>query len=517
MAVEDAITAPREEKEKAGSPGRRRTKFDVFNAVLSHLSDSVAVSPQLENSLLAHFNRLPLSYAMDFTVERAEDALTHIQLLEEARDPANCPSVSVRVVQAPRAIDSNTTKYELNTNLEGLESNNDEKTVHARLMYEIIFSADDKPKVLNQLTSVLGLLGLDIQEAHAYSTNDGFSLVVFVAVGWLDEETDQLKQALTNKIERVKVPEMKDEKQVLTSSHGHVIIPTDEQSVWEINFNLLRFGNKVASGSYGDLYKGTYCSQEVAIKVIKAEGVNVNVLREFAHEVSIMRKIRHKNVVQFIGACTRPKLCIVTEFMSGGSLYDYLHKENDFLKVPALLRVAIDVSKGMNYLHQNNIIHRDLKTANILMDENKVVKVSDFGVARVKAQSGVMTAETGTYRWMAPEVIAHKLYDHKADVFSFGILLWELLTGKVPYDDMTPVQAAIGVVQKGLRPTIPNETNSKLAELIEKCWQQEPSLRPDFSQILEALNAISKEVGDNSEDRKTKSPRNLFSFMRNRN
>jgi serine/threonine protein kinase len=91
--------------------------------------------------------------------------------------------------------------------------------------------------------------------------------------------------------------------------------------------------------------------------------------------------------------------------MSGGSVYDYLHKHKGVFKLPALIGVAMDVSKGMSYLHQNNIIHRDLKTANLLMDENGTVKVADFGVARVKAQSGVMTAETGTYRWMAPEVI----------------------------------------------------------------------------------------------------------------
>lgn len=89
--------------------------------------------------------------------------------------------------------------------------------------------------------------------------------------------------------------------------------------------------------------------------------------------------------------------------MSGGSIYDYLHKQKCGLKLPLLLRVAIDVSKGMNYLHRNKIIHRDLKAANLLMNENGVVKVADFGVARVQAQYGVMTAETGTYRWMAPE------------------------------------------------------------------------------------------------------------------
>jgi serine/threonine protein kinase len=252
--------------------------------------------------------------------------------------------------------------------------------------------------------------------------------------------------------------------------------------------------------------------------VLKPERINVDMQREFAQEVYIMRKVRHKNVVQFIGACTKPpNLCIVTEYMSGGSVYDYLHKHKGVFKLPALIGVAMDVSKGMSYLHQNNIIHRDLKTANLLMDENGTVKVADFGVARVKAQSGVMTAETGTYRWMAPEVIEHKPYDHKADVFSFGILLWELLTGKIPYEYLTPLQAAVGVVQKGLRPTIPKHTHAKLSELLQKCWQQDPALRPDFSEILETLQRIAEEVGDEHEGKnKDKLLGGFFSALRGR-
>jgi serine/threonine protein kinase len=101
---------------------------------------------------------------------------------------------------------------------------------------------------------------------------------------------------------------------------------------------------------------------------------------------------------------SRLSLSHLIEFMPGGSVYDYLHKQKGVFKLPTLFKVAIDICKGMSYLHQNNIIHRDLKAANLLMDENEVVKVADFGVARVKAQTGVMTAETGTYRWMAPEV-----------------------------------------------------------------------------------------------------------------
>ncbi|KAE8715905.1 putative ROTUNDIFOLIA like 6 [Hibiscus syriacus] len=171
----------------------------------------------------------------------------------------------------------------------------------------------------------------------------------------------------------------------------------------------------------------------------------------------------------------------------------------------------------MNYLHQNNIIHRDLKTANLLMDENQVVKVTDFGVARVQAHSGVMTAETGTYRWMAPEVIEHKPYDHKADVFSFGRAHWELLTEVVDTFSRilsTPLQAAVGVVQKNLRPTIPKNTHPRLGELLERCWQQDPTQRPNFSKIIEILQQIDREIANKGEDRNmSKSSGGVFSSM----
>ncbi|CAN1276307.1 Serine/threonine-protein kinase STY46 [Linum perenne] len=460
----------------------------------------------------------------------------HKRLLHLAHDPANRPVIEVRLVQVPPSSDGTSNHpdsprgesdrssrlskhpppaFGSSHNLEALaleendsDGQDDDHSVHAnskfsrRAMHEITFSAEDKPKLLSQLTSLLADVGLNIQEAHAFSTVDG----------WPYEETEQLRTALIKEALEIE----KFEPIRIKQDPDSVTIPNDGTDVWEIDLKQLKFDNMVASGAYGDLYKGTYCSQEVAIKVLKSERINTDMQKEFAQEVYIMRKVRHKNVVQFIGACTKPpSLCIVTEFMSGGSVYDYLHKHKGVFKLPSVLKVAIDISKGMNYLHQNNIIHRDLKAANILMDENEVVKVADFGVARVQAQSGVMTAETGTYRWMAPEVIEHKPYDHKADVFSFAIVLWELLTGKLPYEYLTPLQAAVGVVQKGLRPTIPKHTNPKLTELLEKCWQQDPSLRPDFSEIIEILRQTAKEVGEEQGNgRKEKSHGGFLSVLR---
>ncbi|KAK9690699.1 hypothetical protein RND81_09G148100 [Saponaria officinalis] len=526
---------------------QHRQKLQVYNEVLRKLKElqhPEAMLPNFDDELWAHFHRLPARYALDVNVERAEDVLTHKRLLQLAHDPANRPAFDVRLVQVlhasePPSVDKTQESspsirkshpppaFGSSPNLEALaldgdtphddEENNDANASSRLLrpMHEITFSTDDKPKLLSQLTSLLAEVGLNIQEAHAFSSTDGYSLDVFVVDGWPYEETQRLRSALEKELIQIEnsswrsqqssSPSDEQDQAQIECNRDHVEIPNDGTDVWEIDPRLLNFENKVASGSYGDLYKGTYCSQDVAIKVLKAERINTDLQKEFAQEVFIMRKVRHKNVVQFIGACTKPpSLCIVTEFMSGGSVYDFLHKRKGIFKLPTLIKAAIDVSKGMNYLHQNNIIHRDLKAANLLMDENEVVKVADFGVARVKAQSGVMTAETGTYRWMAPEVIEHKPYDHKADVFSFAIVLWEMLSGKLPYDYLTPLQAAVGVVQKGLRPTIPKNCHPKFAELLEKCWQQDPALRPNFSEIIPILQEIAKEVAGGEERDKDK-------------
>ncbi|PPS04632.1 hypothetical protein GOBAR_AA16029 [Gossypium barbadense] len=289
-------------------------------------------------------------YALDVNVEREEDVLTHKRLLHLAEDPANRPVFEVRMVQ---------------------------------------------------LTSLLAEIGLNIQEAHAFSTTDGYSLDVFVVDGWPSEEIEELKNALEKEISKSKLQEQsysrkssvmtEHVKERVVSLPSCVEIPTDGTDVWEIDARQLKIENRIASGSYADLYRGTYCSQEVAIKVLKPEQITREMLREFSQEVYIM-KIRHKNVVQLIGACTRsPNLCIVTEFMARGSIYDYLHKQRGVFKLPSLLKVAVDVSKGMNYLHQNNIIHRDLKTANLLMDENQVADEGEDG-CNIKSSDAFFSA-----------------------------------------------------------------------------------------------------------------------------
>lgn len=541
---------------------KRRQKVEVYHEVLRRLKESEveeSCRPGFEDELWNHFTRLPLRYALDVNIEKAQDVLMHKKLLQLALDPNTRPAFEVRLVQVHPFSDGNpgdlthsacTTSDGQNVDFPGrlhppptfcqssnlgfglqadyafTQDGNSSASGISKLFrpsHEITISTNDKPKLLSQLTSIFSEVGLNIQEAHVFSTIDGYSLDVFVVDGWANEDTDQLINVLTKEIPKIEeysglnqelLPPGLGNSKIKLLPEQVVDIPTDGSDVWEIDSKLLKFEYKIATGSIGDLYKGTFRSQDVAIKVLRTEHLNVNMQREFVQEVYILRRVRHKNVVQFIGACTRPPLlCIVTEYMSGGSVYDFLHKKKGFLKLPALLKVATDVARGMSYLHQNNIIHRDLKAANLLMDENEVVKVADFGVARVQAESGVMTAETGTYRWMAPEVIEHKPYNHKADVFSYGIVLWELLTGKLPYEHLTPLQAAVGVVQKGLRPTVPRHTHPLLVELLERCWQQEPASRPEFTEIIDILQQIATRVVQEERASKRRSLGGAYQFM----
>ncbi|XP_074272538.1 serine/threonine-protein kinase STY46-like isoform X1 [Silene latifolia] len=502
---------------------------DVYNRLIEIGNDEAVTNPDFRDVLDSHFNRLPSSYGLDVNIDRAEDVLLHRKLLALAKGSEKQPVFHVRylenfwnksesdedhggesvssVLRPLSDVNRDTCvhnrdevrEFEPCSKLEDLNlevRQNSEKRQEHVLFHEVIFSTPDKPKLLSQLSALLSDLGLNIREAHVFSTTDGYSLDVFVVDGWSIEDADSLHKAMEEAIIR---------SEGSWSGSVHSQFPVDnalatqaEPGKWEIDRKLLKIGEKIASGSCGDLYRGLYLGQDVAIKFLKSEHLSEGSEDEFAQEVDILRQVQHENVVRFIGACTKsPNLCIVTEYMPGGSLYNYLHRNRKNLQLSELLKFATDVSKGMEYLHHSNIIHRDLKTANLLMDTLQTVKVADFGVARFLHQEGVMTAETGTYRWMAPEVINHQPYDQKADVFSFAIVLWELATAKVPYENMTPLQAALGVRQ-GLRPELPENTHPRLLNLMKRCWDTVPANRPSFSVIRVELEELQLSVQESS-------------------
>ena len=164
------------------------------------------------------------------------------------------------------------------------------------------------------------------------------------------------------------------------------------------------------------------------------------------------------------------------------------------LDVPLRLSLLIHIAKGMQYLHSfpSKIIHRDLKSLNVLVTEDWIAKVTDFGLSRFTAMSGSeqMTGQAGTYQWMAVEVIKGQSYTEKVDVFSFGVIMWEVLTGEVPYLGMQPIQIVSAVVTENQRPPIPSSMPHDQASLIRSCWDLNPRIRPSFDDILSRLEAM---------------------------
>uniref|UniRef100_A0A1D1YSR6 non-specific serine/threonine protein kinase n=2 Tax=Anthurium amnicola TaxID=1678845 RepID=A0A1D1YSR6_9ARAE len=279
----------------------------------------------------------------------------------------------------------------------------------------------------------------------------------------------------------------------LVSSGGEIKGEGEEE--WSADMSQLFIGNKFATGRHSRIYHGIYKQREVAIKMMSQpeedESLAVSLERQFTSEVAFLLQLRHPNIISFVGACKRPPVfCIITEYLAGGSLRKYLHKQEPHsLPLKLVLELALDIACGMSYLHSRGILHRDLKSENLLLGEDMHVKVADFGISCLESQRGSAKGFMGTYRWMSPEMIKGKQYTRKVDVYSFGIVLWELLTALIPFHDMTPEQAAFAVSQKNARPTIPTACPPALNHLINRCWSTNPDKRPQFNQIVSILQS----------------------------
>ncbi|KAG2691114.1 hypothetical protein I3843_09G216300 [Carya illinoinensis] len=271
---------------------------------------------------------------------------------------------------------------------------------------------------------------------------------------------------------------------------------------------LLFIGTKIGEGAHGKVYEGRiisfrYGDQIVAIKVLNRGSTfeeRAALESRFAREVNMMSRVKHENLVKFIGACQDPLMVIVTELLPGMSLRKYLNSiRPNILDLYVAINFSLDVARAMECLHANGIIHRDLKPDNLLLTASqKSLKLADFGLAREESVTEMMTAETGTYRWMAPELYStvtlrqgeKKHYNNKVDVYSFGIVLWELLTNRMPFEGMSNLQAAYAAAFKQERPSLPEDLSPDLAFIIQSCWVEDPNLRPSFSQIIRMLNAF---------------------------
>ncbi|PPS15612.1 hypothetical protein GOBAR_AA04963 [Gossypium barbadense] len=295
---------------------------------------------------------------------------------------------------------------------------------------------------------------------------------------------------------------------------------------YEILWEDLTIGDQIGQGSCGTVYHGLWFESEVAVKVFSKQEYADDVINAFREEVSLMKRLRHPNVLLFMGVVvSSQRLCIVTEFLPRShSLFQFI------------LLIELSQARGMNYLHNCNppIIHRDLKSSNLLVDKNWTVKVGDFGLSRLKHKTYLTTKSgKGTPQWMAPEVLRSEPSDEKyvdpiphplnctskcpspqpyhvclsftadlvflvlcglrSDVYSFGVILWELATEKIPWEKHNAMQlvAAVGFMNQRLE--IPKELDPRWASIIKICWNSDPKSRPTFQELLNKLRDLQRQ------------------------
>ena len=305
----------------------------------------------------------------------------------------------------------------------------------------------------------------------------------------------------------------------------------------EIKPSEIEFGEEIGSGTEACVLKAKWESRPIAIK--KFRGIPSTT--QFQRELSIMSLVQHPNLLRCYGGYSDTKkdeYYLVMDLMDtdvhaalqqvassgpapGNASPPPMLARSDprsssplrnsspaitanaqpgfkrtwEIRYPQMLKIALHTARGMEYLHECNLIHRDLKSVNLLIDEHYNAKVCDFGLSRIIAPKNQnMTGNVGTVSWIAPEVFEKQPYDAKADVYSFGIVMWELYTKQVPFQDLNTFEIPMAVI-KGERPPIPKECPKEYAKLMQSCWHKKPAKRPTFQKIVKSLLKLTKDNG----------------------
>ncbi|XP_042486031.1 serine/threonine-protein kinase STY8-like [Macadamia integrifolia] len=263
----------------------------------------------------------------------------------------------------------------------------------------------------------------------------------------------------------------------------------DEIGKWLLNSDQVEFIDQIGPTSFKGVYKG----KRVAIEKLKGCEKGCSYEFELRRDLLELMTCGHRNILQFHGVCIEEThgLCVVTKMMEGGSVQEIIQK-NRKLQTKEILRIAIDVAEGMKFMNDHDVAYRDLNSQRILLDRQGHAGVGDMGIVTACKDNGEVTEyETDGYRWLAPEIIAGDpesvTETWMSNVYSYGMVVWEMVTGEAAYSAYSPVQAAVGIAACGLRPEIPKDCPQLLRSLMMKCWNNCPSKRPQFSEILAIL------------------------------
>ncbi|KAK3020103.1 hypothetical protein RJ639_003727 [Escallonia herrerae] len=263
----------------------------------------------------------------------------------------------------------------------------------------------------------------------------------------------------------------------------------EEIGKWLLNTDNLDFTDQIGPTTFKGVYKG----KRVGIEKLKGCDKGNSYDFELRKDLLEFMTCGHKNILQFYGVCIDENhgLCVVTKLMEGGSVHDVMTR-NKKLQAKDIIRVAADIAEGIKFMIDHGVVYVDLNSQRILLDRNGNACLGDMGiVAACKGVGEAMEYETDGYRWLAPEIIAGDpetvSETWMSNVYSFGMVVWEMVTGEAAYSAFSPVQAAVGIAACGLRPDIPKECPQILRSLMMKCWNNSPSERPQFAEILSIL------------------------------
>lgn len=266
---------------------------------------------------------------------------------------------------------------------------------------------------------------------------------------------------------------------------------------FEVDLSDYQFSRMLGKGTYGNVWLGMnkYTGWNAAVKELITKELDQQQISFFKREVEILIKAKDPFLLDLIGFTSKPPYSILTSYMQCGSLWDMIHNHPGTINGTQKTNIALGIAHAMRKLHAKNIIHRDLKSPNILLDDKVLPKVADFGLGRFVSEDAnekYMTKCVGTPIWMAPEQIKSDNYDKSVDVYAYGMILYEMFTEVVPFKGYSDVQI-FQSVEKHLRPELPSVENQpkqvqKLATLISLCWADDPSLRPSFEKIFKLFS-----------------------------
>lgn len=263
---------------------------------------------------------------------------------------------------------------------------------------------------------------------------------------------------------------------------------------YDIPCEDLRLDVALGCGGFGTVYMATRLStaELLAVKEVRSDKLTLSTWASLYSEVDTMSELRHRYVLEFVGAHIKEPYRIITRYCPGKSLFDRLHRSQSSTKLTPkqLTMIAYQVAEGMRFLHEKGIVHRDLKTMNILLDKNDAAKIADFGLAGMIRDILLDKNEhfiggVGTPHYTAPEVLDRKRYGPKVDVYSYGIILWEMAMNQIPFRNQTHQEIYDFVVKQMYRLPLNNSVPVPLQKLIKKCWSQNPKERPEFDKIIQ--------------------------------